>query len=211
MRYPIKVLVEHRANINYTGGREEHSALTLACQGGHRAAVKVLIKRKAVLDLGSANGLTPLHLASIRPKHHAAAARIVRLLLRQRASPQLVTGDHGVAPLTMACRAGNQAAVLALMEAGAQVNHRALDGSCAITDAASLGHSDCVRTLAAHRADLSVRSVAGRTLTDVLLSSTGDRKFANWIQVARDFNAVHWACERQDVDALKELLGWVGR
>ena len=204
----VQILVQRGANVNYAG-EDEQTALTLACRHRRRMVVKMLLKNGAEPNLGSSNGMTPLHWACMSGEDHRESARIVRLLVRKGASLQVATSDRGVAPLAMACRAGNEMAVVSLLDARASVNHVAADGSCAITDAASLGRAEVVRILAARGADLSVRSIGGRTLVELAQSVRGDAKLARWLRAAQDFNVVHWACETQNVDALKTLLRWV--
>jgi len=126
----------------------------------------------AVLQVGT----TPLARAA-----KGGDVEVVRLLLAHGANPTLPT-VQGVTPMMMAAGTGysgrdsrgryqtdEQAAeiIQLLLDAGVDINQRAVDGSTALHGAAGRGRNEIVKLLAARNADLSIKDTRGRTAADV--------------------------------------------
>jgi ankyrin repeat protein len=126
-------------------------------------------------DAVLAAGTTPLARAA-----KGGDIEVVGLLLKHGAKPDLPT-VNGVTPLMMAAGTGysgrdsrgryqseEEAIAVAnlLLDAGADVNVRANDGSTALHGAASRGRSELVKTLVARKADLGIKDGRGRTAAD---------------------------------------------
>ena len=113
-----------------------------AAKVGDAKAVALLIQYKALLDLPTATGVTPVMAAAF---------------MGQSANPsrgRWKTEADGVACLKL------------LLDAGANVNARTPQGQTALHVAAQRGFNDMVKFLAEHGADLTVKDADGRTAVD---------------------------------------------
>ena len=207
----VELLVRYKASVNSTDafGR---TALLVACRAGHTRLAKALLQANAEISVADADGFTPLHAACTSAQNRGKTAR---MLLRRSADINAVTVADGLTPLMTACRAGREHAVQALLSARASVNTVGFDRhTTAMLDALALQHYGIVRHLAASKADLSVRSVSGRTLVEVAAVRRNSQNphdvdaisIEKFLVVASDFNAVHWACEQRNGVELRRLL-----
>lgn len=121
-------------------------------------------------------GTTPLARAA-----KGGDVEVVRLLLAHGANPALPT-VQGVTPMMMAAGTGYaerdsrgryqtedeaRQVIQLLLDAGADINARANDGSTALHGAASRGRNALVNLLMAHDADPTIKDTRGRTAADV--------------------------------------------
>jgi ankyrin repeat protein len=123
--------------------------LLRAAKGGDVAAMQLLLAHGANLELATTTGVSPL----------------------------LAAAGVGSSPLDTRGRYKTQsqaiAAVQALLNAGADINHADHNGQTALHGAASWGWNDLVKTLADHHADLLAKDAHGRTAADVAMGSSG--------------------------------------
>lgn len=145
----VKLLVEAGANINLKG-KDGRTALMLAAMAGYADSIQALIEAGADLDAKDDNGNTAMMLAE-GGRH----PKIVRLLKQTGASEE---GMNEIA-LIRAAYDGNVEQVRALIQAGADVNHRM--NSTALCNAASRGHDEIVRMLIEAGADVNKRASEG--------------------------------------------------
>jgi ankyrin repeat protein len=145
----VKMLVEAGANINLKG-KEGHTALMCAAMAGYADSTQALIEAGADLDAKDDNGNTAMMLAE-GDRH----PKIVRLLKQAGAS------EEGMNEITLirAAYDGNVEHVRALIQAGADVNHRM--NSTALCNAALRGHDEIVRMLIEAGADVNKRASEG--------------------------------------------------
>ncbi|XP_077584832.1 ankyrin repeat and SOCS box protein 9-like isoform X2 [Stigmatopora nigra] len=116
------------------------------------------------------------------PVHDAAfhgQMLTVKKLIEKGACVNLVT-MNGVSPLHVACVGGHATCAQLLLQHGAHVDSRSLDGS-PIHVAAAKGYPKCIETLAQHCADV-----------DLNLGQSG--------------TPLHVACANRQVNAVKQLL-----
>ncbi|XP_055857259.1 ankyrin-3 [Episyrphus balteatus] len=110
-------------NNNYGSKREDpHSVDALsrapihyAAAYGHIDCLNILLQHKSPVDITTAKGITPLHLA-------VNSEEIVRLLLSHRANPNRKTFTTGETALHIAIRQGNLQVVELLLQSGAYIN-----------------------------------------------------------------------------------------
>ncbi|XP_055921233.1 poly [ADP-ribose] polymerase tankyrase-2 isoform X2 [Eupeodes corollae] len=110
-------------NNNYGSKREDpHSVDALsrapihyAAAYGHTDCLSILLQHKSPVDITTAKGITPLHLAVNNEE-------IVRLLLNHRANPNRKTFTTGETALHIAIRQGNLQVVELLLQSGAYIN-----------------------------------------------------------------------------------------
>ncbi|MBD2744760.1 ankyrin repeat domain-containing protein [Coleofasciculus sp. FACHB-1120] len=146
----VKMLVEAGANINLKG-KDGRTALMWAALPGYADATQALIEAGADLDARDDEGNTAMMLAEAR-RH----PKIVRLLKQAGA---LEEGMNEIA-LIQAVDDGNVEQVRALIQVGANVNHRIID-STALCNAAAQGHYEIVRMLIEAGADVNQRIIEG--------------------------------------------------
>ena len=113
-----------------------------AAKTGDVAAIALLLKYKALVDLPTNTGVTPLMAAAF---------------MGQGANPsrgRYKTEEQGVAALKL------------LLAAGANINAKTAQGQTAIHVAAQRGYNALVKTLAENGADLTVKDADGHTAVD---------------------------------------------
>ena len=106
---------------------------------------------------------TALHFACIaagQGDNKVRAIRIIRILLRAGASPNLVN-DRGLSPLHIAAQMSGAPIVKLLIQAGADVNLVDNDGGTALHFAAMLDKRECVAALVTARIDVRRQDDAG--------------------------------------------------
>jgi ankyrin repeat protein len=165
------------------------SEVAAAAQARNHDALRVLIQKKADVNLPQGDGTTALHWAAQWGDMEAAdllissGARVdapnrdgatplflaalggrtamMETLLKAGADPNGPVLPHGETALMLACRSGNRDAVKFLLDRGAQVNAReSLRGTTALMWAAEQGHSDVIRLLTQHGAQVNEQSSA---------------------------------------------------
>jgi ankyrin repeat protein len=162
-------LIEDGADVNASQG-DGMTALHWAALRGHVPVADVLIAAGAAVTVETrVGGYTPLHLAS-----RGGNGSVVRLLLEAGSEVSATTTSSGVTPLHLASAAiGDADAVVALLEQGADPNARESSArQTPLMFAAGANRSAAVRTLLAHGADPSLRTI----VVDVLQSMIVDRE-----------------------------------
>ncbi|EFJ52090.1 ankyrin-repeat protein, partial [Volvox carteri f. nagariensis] len=131
-----------------------HTALYLACRGGHRAVVQVLLGAGALPNVASREASTPLHACAA-----GGHADIVRLLLDRGANLN-AADSHANTPLLRAAELGHANLLLA---AGANPNISDNVGETPLIEAATAGALNLVQTLVAHGVDVQACNHIGET------------------------------------------------
>jgi ankyrin repeat protein len=120
-----------------------------AAERNDGAAIRVLIKNRAEVNLSQADGMTALHWAA----HHDEFSK-VKLLLAAGADAK-ATNRYGITPLVLACSNGNTAIVEALLDANADPNSSLPGGETALMIASRTGRPGPVKALIARGADVN--------------------------------------------------------
>jgi uncharacterized protein len=116
--------------------------LTTAAQSGNLAQVQEVLASGASVDETGGFGFTPLIWAA-RQGH----VSVVRELLKHGANPELRAGVNGWTPLMHAIHKGQEAAAMALVDAGAAIDATDGRGTTALIMAAGYGYSGIVKGL----------------------------------------------------------------
>ena len=114
--------------------------LGLASFFGHFEAAEYLVKARAPINSPSRNGLNA---APIQSAAAAGHAKIVRMLLENRADPN-VREQGGYTPLHAAAQNGDEAMIHTLLYGGADLNVKSNDGKTPIDLATEAGHAKAV-------------------------------------------------------------------
>lgn len=114
--------------------------LGLASFFGHFEAVEYLVKAGAPINSPSHNGLKA---APIQSAAAAGHAKIVKLLLENRADPN-VREQGGYTPLHAAAQNGDEAMIRTLLYGGADLNVKSNDGKTPLDLATEAGHAKAV-------------------------------------------------------------------
>jgi ankyrin repeat protein len=127
------------------------TALSVAAQGGHFGAVKLLVEAGAQVDIVDEDDITPL-LAAVKVKNN----NITMFLLEHGANPNDVYIDDKLKPHNLLMDAvveSNVTLAVLLIEKGANLEYADDEGVTIITQAAYQGQEDVVRALLAKGAD----------------------------------------------------------
>lgn len=164
------------------------TALMLAGSRGRLEIVKLLLERKANLEVRDPNGWTALAYAVgfVRPSCVRAMvakganvnarntggiapvvlavrdAEVMRILLDHGADVQ-ARSVEGTTAVISAGSWGNVDSLRLLLDHGSNVNDQDRTGWSALLRATSAGHEECVRLLVARGADVNVRAADGHT------------------------------------------------
>jgi len=129
------------------------TALHWAVRADDADSAQLLMRAGANVNAANRYGITPLSLAATNGN-----AVITRAMLKAGANANAAAAD-GETVLMTAARAGSADVVTALIERGANVNAvESWQGQTALMWAAFENHGAAIRALAAHGADLNVRS-----------------------------------------------------
>ncbi|WP_277879694.1 ankyrin repeat domain-containing protein [Coleofasciculus sp. FACHB-501] len=145
----VKILVGAGANINLKR-KDGRTALMWAAMAGYADSIQAVIEAGADLDARDDEGNTAMMLAG-----GGRYPKIVRLLKQAGASEE---GMNDIA-LIQAVSDGNAEQVRALIQAGADVNHRM--NSTVLCNASLEGHYEIVRMLIEAGADVNKRDSEG--------------------------------------------------
>jgi ankyrin repeat protein len=122
-----------------------------AVKRGDHAAVKSLLRNKALANQAEADGTTALHFAV-----QANDVELARLLIASSADVKL-SNRYGVRPITLAATNGSEPVISLLLRAGADPNTVTDAGEPVIMTAARTGRVDAVKRLIAAGADVNAR------------------------------------------------------
>lgn len=136
---------------------EQRSALYIACWQGHTQCARLLINRRADLELKTAKGLWPLYIAANR-----GHSDCVQALLAANAEPDAQT-NNAATPLGTACEHGRAACAAQLIAAGAAVEHTSKFGTTALHWACKRGQVECASLLLEAHANPSATNKEGST------------------------------------------------
>jgi ankyrin repeat protein len=131
-----------------------------ACLVGDLARARVFLDKdpNAVRDVERA-GWTLLHAAA-----YSGNLEAVKLLISRGARIDAVANTkYKNTPIQTAMLTGQGAVARALVEAGADVNHKQWEGFTVLHDAARQGDLDLVRFFIKHGADVNARTIRGET------------------------------------------------
>jgi len=197
------LLGESDAKVNHCDS-EGYTLVHIAAIGNHAAAVALLQKHGADVNLASSNGGTPMCTAAsngdinvmhaLRPHvnvnqadgsgctpiycaawyGHADAVRELRTL--QADANSGIARDDGIAPVLVAALRGHAHVIQALAEEpnGANVNQPDLKGHTPAYWAVRKGHAEAVRALVALGADLTLGPLPGGDTLMLLAARLGD-------------------------------------
>lgn len=115
--------------------------LMMASAKGQVAAVELLLKNKARIDLKSQDNIGPLHCAAV-----SGNGQVARLLIDYGADPN-EPGLGGLRPIISAADAGNTEVVRILLEKGVDPNSKGVAGESALSHAIAKNHHDTARVL----------------------------------------------------------------
>jgi uncharacterized protein len=118
-------------------------ALGLACYFGHYDVAEYLVKAGAPINAKSRNDLQA---APIQSAAAARRAKIVELLLKHKADPN-VREQGGYTPLHAAAQNGDQETIHALLYGGADLTLQGEDGKVPLDLALEAGHTDAAKIL----------------------------------------------------------------
>lgn len=123
-----------------------HTALMFASYNGHSEIVLMLLDQGAVLDRRDLLGRTALLYASTGP-----FPETVKILLDKGAKPNVVDSDEHFSPLMHAAAEGNLSVVKLLLEYGADMSLKDVDGDNAESFARQKGHQEVADYLHSRR------------------------------------------------------------
>ena len=143
----MSALITAGADVN---ARNRRGATALTWALSDPAKVRVLIERGAAVDVRTAEGRVPLHIAAQQP----AVPEVLELLLARGGNPN-VTDTAGLTPVHIAATTGSEGTLRALIAAGGNVNAVSGNGSTPLILAAGSGANGAVRLLLESGADAS--------------------------------------------------------
>jgi ankyrin repeat protein len=167
-------LVVSPASVSMAAGRAV--PLLDAVKAGDLATMRGLLKQPGSAKIATADGTTPLHVATDLDSLEAAT-----LLVRAGADVK-AANRYGVTPLYSAALHGNAAMLTLLLDAGADPNTALAEGETALMTASRVGKLDAMRVLLARGAKVNVKE--------------------RW----KDQTALMWAAHEGNADAAKLLL-----
>lgn len=130
----VNSLLEHGTRVD-APDPEGHTALMFAAFNGHSDIILLLLDQGAALDRRDLMGRTSLLYASTGP-----FPETVKILLDKGAKPNVVDSDEHFSPLMHAAAEGNMAVVKVLLEHGADLSLKDVDGDDAESFARQAGH-----------------------------------------------------------------------
>ncbi|KAI6206862.1 hypothetical protein M3Y94_00962500 [Aphelenchoides besseyi] len=155
-----KLLIEANCQIDAQSERTKDTALSLACSGGRKEVVELLLRYGANKEHRNVSDYTPLSLAA-----SGGYVDIIYLLLDAGAEINSRTGSKlGISPLMLAAMNGHDAATLVLLERGSDINAQIeTNRNTALTLACFQGRTEVVRLLLSFGANVEHRAKTGLT------------------------------------------------
>ena len=182
----LRTLLADGAQVNATPP-DGVTALHWAVQWDHAEMVDLLLAAGAQVNAADHYGVTPLALACTN-----ASAAMVDTLLSAGADPSAAQATGETVLMTCA-RGGVVDAVTPLLARAVDVNvGESTHGQTAVMWAAWEGHTDVVRTLVEHGADVDARTTTGYTAL-LFAAREGDRETTEaLLEAGADINAAAW-------------------
>ncbi|XP_033733625.1 ankyrin-2-like [Pecten maximus] len=146
--HTVQALVDANADPNVGVKSNQRTPIIIAALRGYTAAVEVLAKGGADINLSSVPGYNAVHMAS----WNGYTAMLKSLLECEGVEHDKVTCDKN-SPLGLACHRNHAAAVEMLLPRGCNVNNQDKDNDTALLYATYNGMTDTVRLLLQHGAD----------------------------------------------------------
>ncbi|KAK4214539.1 hypothetical protein QBC37DRAFT_148617 [Rhypophila decipiens] len=137
--------------------RDGNTAVMLAAESGHKAAVELLIKKGANMELSDDFQRTPLLHAAIQGHDE-----IDKVLLAMGADLEAKDG-HGSTSLIAASRWGNETTCKLLLDQGPDIEARDKEGRTALMCASEKGFESIVMMLLEKGASIEAKDTPGRT------------------------------------------------
>ena len=132
------------------------------------------------MTIAAAFLFTACHLASdaqftaIANAARAGDVAAIRRLAAQGADPDAIAGQNGWTPLLHAIHTHQNESIVALLDAGADVNRADEKGITQLMMAAGYGYDDTVQLLLKRKADASIKRPNGETALDWAMSGMTD-------------------------------------
>ncbi|TRZ03944.1 hypothetical protein DNTS_029287 [Danionella cerebrum] len=148
-------LIDHGAEVN-DSNELGYTPMLLAAELGNTETFKVLLSKKARLDVRLPNQISSLHLAV-----RSGSLQIAQILLNNGIDPD-ISGCNDQTPLHL-CAKHNQLALMALLlRHGAQINCTTREGFTPLHLATQSGHIEAVTKLLEGNADMHLKDKQGR-------------------------------------------------
>ena len=155
-----------------------------AVKRGDHAAVRTLLRNKALVNQPEADGTTALHYAV-----EADDAQLVSMLIAGGANVK-APNRYGVRPLTLAAINGSEPVIAQLLKAGADPNTTTDAGEPVIMTAARTGRVEAVRRLITGGADVNARERwLGETALMWAAAENHDAAVRTLVEAGADINA----------------------
>ena len=130
-----------------------------SCIGNHEEVAKIMEKDPEILNSFSADGFTALGLASF-----FGHLSLVKLLLDKGANPNIASNNQfKVAPIHSACAISNYEIAKLLIQHGADVDAKQMQGNTPLHSAAHNGQTTLATLLLDNGADINARNDKGET------------------------------------------------
>jgi hypothetical protein len=169
----VEFLVSKNANLNDQNNKTKCTPLVLAATKGNLQICHFLLQQKKVdVNIVNIDSTSALHyLVRHRPTKTSdinLLQDIYRLLFKKKADPE---GENfkGEAPIHQATRAGNEAAIVALLKSRANLNHQNKNGETALHYAVMLGRTQVVQKLLTYGVNKNIQNNAGLTALDIAI------------------------------------------
>ncbi len=192
-------LIELGANVNQLDS-SNHTAIHTSVLKGNINIISLLLESGANIDFSDFKNFTPLMLATCfnDDKHN----KVIDFLIANGANVNAVSEVDGWTPLGIAASNGNEHAVNALSEAGADLTHKNHDGETAADLALKYGHIELANTLNLQNAEIAVPKMDDThieviepiNINEVLMITDGKADFAS--EVITEHNNIQSADEQ---------------
>ena len=139
--------------------RDNGTLLMAAAVGGHAGLTRLLLNRRANIELQNSAGLTPLMGAS----QQVGNTEVIEMLIRAGAQVERSNPRDGATAILYAAERGDADAAQALLKAGANVDAAKSDGGTALMAASHQGRLDVVRALISAQPALDKQNDEGAT------------------------------------------------
>ena len=157
--------------------------LMFAISTGHEMIVKLLIKKKADINLTSYDGQSALMFACEKPN----SLILVQILLRAGANPNLQRRD-GTTALHLACAGGFLEYVQTLLQFKADPNMQENEGLTPLMDATQYNYHEIVKLLVKSGANIDLKDIYGATALMLAIITNNPDLTATLLKAKTDVN-----------------------